>query len=340
MKTCLLAILTLAWGVCSAQFFQDDLYVGEAVVLTKDAGERNQALPQALKQVLQKFSGLREFDEVENFEQALNRAASLVVSVHYRTVDRLQADGSTFEETLLVARFSMPDVDALRQELQLPFWQPDRETVTIWVVVDSGLSRQIMPVEYTYVREAMSAAAYSRGLPVNWPEPDESGEYPVDLSLLWGGYIEDIAGPGGKSVLLAAARREGAQWNVRLNLAVGENLWNWRSQGLELGQVLEESVHQAANEIAAANSITATDQGTWLHDISVRGVTGEQDYIRTLNYLQELSVVERVDVNQARPGRISFVLQLNALPTYFEQAVESDGILEIDDVAGHYTLAR
>jgi hypothetical protein len=340
MKISLLSILMLVQLTCFAQVDVIDLYSGEIPVQTQDARERSRALPGALAQVLTKFSGLTDLETIEGTGDALRTASQLVVSFHYRDVVMQLADGSSINELRLVVRFSRPDVDAMRQELQLPLWQPERDPLTVWVVVDSGLSRQIMPLEYTYIRESMTHAARARGLPVKWPAPDEFGEYPVDVQLLWGGYIEDIAGPEDGSILLATARREGAQWNVRMNLAVDDGLWNWRTQSLELESALVDGIHMAVDEIARANSIVATDQGLRLHEIIIRGVTGEQDYVRCLNYLEGLSVVDQVAVRLARPGRVGFVLKLNALPSYFEQAVNDGGVLEIDDDDNHFRLVH
>ena len=81
----------------------------------------------------------------------------------------------------------------------LPFWQPDRKPTEIWVVVDNGLRREVMPVELAYVRDALDETAFQRGFPLNWPQPDEEGMYPVDMQLLWGGYTEDLASLAGST---------------------------------------------------------------------------------------------------------------------------------------------
>ncbi|MEE8495869.1 MAG: DUF2066 domain-containing protein [Xanthomonadales bacterium] len=296
------------------------LYTGEVLVESQQQSERNRALPLALKQVLQKLSGQGSFDDYPLVEPVLDRAASILVSFYYRNVESILADNSVASQLRLVARFSEAEVNQLLRKLQLPLWLAERQPTEIWVVVDDGAGRRIMPVEYAYAWESMNKIAAARGLPVSWPEPDEEGIFPVDAQLLWGGYTEDIAGVDG-AVMIAAARREGAQWSVRINLVYGQQNWAWRQHDVDLQQALSDSMHQAVNLLAAANTIAATDQGKWLHELTVTGIGGAQDYRRCLGYLQNLSVVERVSVTSASREMIRFSLELKAMPLYLDEAL-------------------
>jgi hypothetical protein len=195
-----------------------ELYTGEVPVADQGAAERDRAVPLALEQVLQKLSGLRQFEDYPLVQPALERAPALLLSYHYRNAEYLLADGSGESQLRLVARFSEPDVDETARALQLPLWQPDRPPLTLWLVVDQEFERRIMPIEYVYVKQALDDVAERRGLPLRWPEPGPDGEYAVDLQLLWGGYTEELAAAGNAGVLIAAARREGPEWSVRMNL--------------------------------------------------------------------------------------------------------------------------
>jgi hypothetical protein len=291
-----------------------------------------------LLQVLQKLSGLRHFDRYPLVEESLATAPSMLVSFHYRNEERILTNGDTVDELRLVARFSEQDVNELTRSLQLPLWRPERETTQIWVVVDDGLDRRIMPLEFAYIREAMNEAAASRGMPVVWPEPDTEGNYPIDLQLLWGGYTEDLVELGINAVMVAAARREGPEWSVRINLGYGDRNWTWRNRDVDLQLVLSESVQQAADLVAEANTISAADQGRWMHELAVRGMVGADDYSRCLAYLQTLSVVEQVRVLNAGGGLVRFSLELNASPQYLEDALSSGSMLEFIDSEDAYLL--
>jgi hypothetical protein len=315
-----------------------DLYSGEVVVAGKEAAERRQALPATLAHVLQKLSGLRHFDEHPLVEPSLQNASSMLVSFHYRSVERVQADGSPVEELKLVARYDSNRIDELTRSLQLPLWPPERAPLEIWVVIDDSLGRRIFPVEFAYAWESMSEVAEARGLGVEWPLPDETGVFAVDTQLLWGGYTEEIYREPGHGVLIAAARREGLEWSVRLNLEHGEQVRAWRLQDIDLQAALQEAMHQAVDLIAADDVIAASDLGHWVHEITVTGIAGPEDYRRVLAFLQQVSVARRVSVLSAAAGQVTFRAELSALPRYLLESLEAAAMFEFDPEAEAYVL--
>lgn len=168
--------------------------------------------------------------------------------------------------------------------------------------------------------------------------PDNA--YAVDPQLLWGGYTEDLATPDGKGVLIVAARREGPEWGVRLNLGYKGRHWAWRLQDIDLHAALVTAMHQAVDQIAEANSIAAADLGSWEQDLAVAGLRGAGDYQRCLAYLQGLNIVERVSVVSANPGVATFRLALRALPRYLDESLAADGVLSWVEAEGRYQLAE
>ena len=332
----LLLLLPLGTGFAATA----DLYTGEVFVESQQASERKRALPLALKQVLQKLSGLRNFDEFPQLQAALRTAGLIVVSFHYRNVEFIQADSSVANELRLVAQFPEAEVNELLKTLQLPLWPAERQVAEIWIVVDDGTGRRIMPLEYAYAWESMNEVAAARALPVAWPEPDDEGIYPVDIQLLWGGYTEDIAGAEGGAVMIVAARREGVEWSVRINLDYAGQNWAWRHQDVDLQQALSDSMQEAVDLVVAANTIVAADQEKSLHELTVTGIGGADDYRRCLNYLQNLSVVDHVSVTSASQGLIRFRLELNATPLYLDEALASGHMLEMADQENNWSLRK
>jgi hypothetical protein len=177
-----------------------------------------------------------------------------------------------------------------------------------------------------------------RGLPLTWPEPGPEGEWDVDTQLLWGGYTEDLGLPEDQGVMIAAARREGASWGLRVNLSYQGRHWAWRVEALDLQPAMEQAINQAADEIAAAGSIAAMDLGSWEESLTVSGLLSADDYQRCLAYLQGISVVERVDVVSAQADSVTFRLGLNALPRYLEEALAAGGVLQTDEESAGYRL--
>ena len=144
--------------------------------------------------------------------------------------------------------------------MQLPLWRSARPALEVWVVVDDGRGRTVMPLELDYLQDALGDVAQGRGQPLLWPRPDEDGMYPVDMQLLWGGYTEELASATGVGVLILAARREGVEWGVRANLGFrGEHLSS-RLRDIDLERALDAVL--AAGRMAVALPTTESVDAT------------------------------------------------------------------------------
>jgi len=334
----LLAALLTAAAPGPARAAEADLYTGVAVVAGQGADERRAALPRALANVLAKLSGERELERFPGADAALGRAESLLITFFYRTVEHPMADGALRRELRLMARFDPGRVDELVRELGLPLWPPQRRPAETWLVVDDGQGRRVLPLEYDYLRFALDDAAALRGQPLSWPQPDEEGMYPVDLQILWGGYVEDLASPRGDGVLILTAGLEGPVWNVRANLGFRQQNWAWRLQEYDLQTGLVAILQNAIDQVAAASAIAAGDLGTWRVDLPVSGLRGAGDYQASLAFLQGLSIVDGVTVRAAAPGRVTFEVTLNAAPRYLQDAIAAGSVLEYDAETDQYRV--
>jgi hypothetical protein len=328
MKKILLIIITLH---LSAPFAMADinLYSGEVFVASQSESDRRDALPDALIQVLQKLSGQREIPSSPELEDAINDANRFLRSYRYTRVDRTAADGEITQELRLVAQFMQSEVDRIVQQIGLPRWRQERPSVQIWVVVDDGLNRRLKPLEFDYAWDSMEQVSVLRGLPVSWPELDEEEVQLVDMRLVWGGFTDYLVERGAPEdgVVIIAARREGPQWTVRWNLASGSQNWSWQTSDINVQYALAEGVHQMADQIAAANAIAASEQGVWTIDLSIGELNSASSYARCLEYLQNLSLVNAVEILGADPGRVHFRLQLNASQEHLSEAFRQGTVL-------------
>ncbi len=328
MKKVLLIILTLYLATVDA-VADTKLYSGEVVVASQAEEERNEVIPEALIQVLQKISGQREMPIAPALDEALQNADRMLLSFRYKSVDRAGPDGNINQELRLVANFMQPEVDRVVQQIGLPRWQQNRPPVQVWAVLDDGRGRQLKPVEYEYAWDAMEDMAALRGLPIEWPELDEEEAQLIDMSLVWGGFTDYLVerGAPGDGVAIVAARREGPQWTLRWNLTASGKNWSWRNTDDELMFALADGIHQMTNQIATANAIAASEQGEWSVDVAIGGLRNAADYASCLGYLQGLSLVTAVDVVGAEPGLVHFRMQLNAAPEYLGEAFNRSTVL-------------
>lgn len=328
MKKILLIIISLHLSVALA-VAEVNLYSGEVVVPSQSEADRNAATPEALIQVLQKLSGQREMPISPALDEALENANRLLLSFRYRNVDRTGPDGVITRELRLIAQFVKPEIDRVVQQAGLPRWQQERPPVEIWVVIDDSGKRELKPLEFGYAWESMEDLAAMRGLPVSWPELDEEEAQLVDIRLVWGGFTDYLVERGAPAdgVAIVAARREGPQWTLRWYLASDGQNWSWRSSDRELMFALAQGIHQMTDQLAAINTIMASEQGVRSIDVTIGKLSGAADYAMCLEYLQKLSLVTAVEILGADPGRVHFRLQLNASPEHLFKAFGRGAVL-------------
>jgi hypothetical protein len=337
-----LKILPLLFMMMSLPAQALDLYSGEVVVRDQSAAERLESVPSALIQVLQKHSGQRELPLHPALDSALLSANRIMVSFYYREYEKIAPDNSSTKEWRLVANFLPEAVERIVKQLELPRWRSDREPVSIWIVVDDGLGRRLMPVEYEYAWNALKDIAHQRGLPLIWPELDEEQSQEVDLQLLWGGFTDELpehmANAG--DIVIVAARREGPVWNVRWNFGSDEQTSGWRVRDTDLSFALVDGLHSLTDFVSRRDAIAASGQGNWLYEISISGFQGAADYANCLAYLEGLLVVDRVNIREAGKGVIRFSLELNTMPEFFEDEVARNNFLVAGIGGQEYHLYR
>lgn len=328
MKRILLIIITLHLSATHAMA-DINLYSGEVFVASQSEADRREAIPDALIQVLQKLSGQREMPNSPELDDALNDANRYLRSYRYTRVDRTAADGAITQELHLVAQFMQSEVDRIVRQIGLPRWRQERPAIQIWVVVDDGLNRRMKPLEFGYAWESMEQVSAMRGLPVSWPELDEEEVQLVDMRLVWGGFTDYLVERGAPEdgVVIIAARREGPQWTVRWNLASGSQNWSWQTSDINLMYALAEGVHHMADQVAANNAIAVSDQGVWTIDLTIGELNSSSAYVHCLEYLQNLSLVNAVDILGADPGRVHFRLQLNASKEHLAEVFRQGTVL-------------
>lgn len=328
MKKLLLIIITLQLTVFDA-VAASILYSGEVAVPSQSEADRNEAMPDALIHVLQKLSGLRKIPLSPVLDKGLSEADKMLLSFRYETVDRTSPDGAITRELRLVAEFIASEVDRLIRQAGLPRWQHERPAVQIWVVVDDGINRKLKPLQFEYAWESIEDVAALRGLPVSWPDLDKEERQLIDMRLVWGGFtdylVERGAPPDGVAII--AARREGPLWTLGWNVANGVQSWSWRSSDQEVMVALAEGIHKMTDQIAAANSIAASEQGLSVVDVTIGGLNSSKAYINCLNYLQGISLVTSVEILGADPGRVHFRLQLNATSAFLAESFRRGSVL-------------
>ncbi len=300
---CRFLVLLLAFWAPAHAATVSGLY--EAVVPVSDRGEkaRDEGFRAALGVVAVRVSGVR--DAAGRLEGSSANARRYVQRFGYTGTSMLQVG------------FDAEAVNRLLIEAGLPVWGRERPVTLICMQLQEGGAASWIPAAGAgSERQAIEAAAVLRGLPLVWPAmtPDEqlllsSASSPAQLKDLARRYRAD-------GVLLGRGARTAA--------GVGAAHWAFQSESgaSEADGSFAEGIDLAADTLARLYGVSGAAVSETL--VQVSGITGLKAYADTLNYLETLTLVRSVAVDQVAGDTVQFRLTLRGDPVTLRRAIALD----------------
>ncbi len=90
--------------------------------------------------------------------------------------------------------FSAQHIRSLLSQAQLPFWPESRSNLLVWLVAEANYDRSVSwEHAFTSLLNQKKARARVRGLPLTVPVGDFDDVTGVQVSDLWGGFINPIS---------------------------------------------------------------------------------------------------------------------------------------------------
>jgi hypothetical protein len=288
-----LALLPALFVVASARAVTvPDLYETAQPV----DGSRDAAFVEALKTVLVRVSGRR--DAAQRVGADVNEPRKYV-----------QRFGFTAENVLEVG-FDSASVDRLLSNAGLPIWGRERPaTVVMFGVEDGGGWRWLAADTPAQERDAIEKVARERGLPLKWPVMDsqERAEASADSP----GLLRVADRYGANAVLLGRSRGGAVQWTLLSSDGAAQ-----ASGGIEDG------VHLAADTFAHVFAASASSLGSVV--VEVGGISNLDAYAATLNYLEGMTLVRGVSLEQVTGEKMRFRLSVRGDAATLRRAIALD----------------
>jgi hypothetical protein len=287
-----LALLPALFAVASVQAVTvPDLYDTAQPV----EGSRDAAFVEALKTILVRVSGQRD--------------APLRVGEVSDPRKYVQRFGFTADNVLEVG-FDSASVDHLLQNAGLPIWGRERPaTVVMFGVEEGGAWRWLAADSPARERDALEKVARQRGLPLKWPVMDAQER--ADASSEAAGLQQVAARYGANAVLLGRARGGTVQWTLISDEGAAKT-----SGGLEDG------VHLAADTFARVYSTSGSSLGSVIVEVS--GISDLNAYAATLNYLEAMTLVRGVALEQVAGEKMRFRLAVRGDAATLRRAIALD----------------
>jgi hypothetical protein len=260
-------------------------------------GSRDAAFVDALKTVLVKVSGQRD--------AGARLAGEIGDPRQYVQRYSFTGDGS------LEVGFDGPSIDKLLSGAGLPIWGRERPATLVLLSVEGadGLARWITADVMAHERDAIARAARDRGLPLKWPALGATGFSPAEID------------PG---VLLQVAAQYDADAVLLGRSSGGLVHWTLVQQegAAETSGSLEDGVHLAADTFARIYAVAGSTLDSVVMEIS--GIAGLDAYADTLNYLEGMTLVRSVAVEQMAGDKLGLRLAVRGDAETLKRAIALD----------------
>ncbi len=291
-----------------------NLYEAEVAVANKDRNIRSEAFGLALLQVAVKVSGRRGAAASPVIVAAMESPDRFVQQFRYRNIAPVAGGNESPESPTLNlwVQFDAPAVDTLMREAGMPVWGRVRPSVLVLVAIESGGIRELLSSDDSGGWAAfIGRAAAERAVPLILPLMDLEDRSQLRTSDVWAGFEDNLRRAAqryrSEGVLLGRVyERLPDYWEARWRLLLEDGRHEWLDQAEGLDAVLLAGVHESADLLASRfggfSGATVADRV----EVNVSGIQSLRDYARTLQYLDSLDEVSRVDVTNVKTGSVSF----------------------------------
>lgn len=266
--------------------------------------------------------------------------------------DYVEQIGALDRETLLVTFDARAIEEALIARDQ-PIWGPERPLTLLWLAIDTGqgergilaageamtdISPEFLELQANF-RDQLSSVAEERGLPLSLPLMDLQDMSALSYIDIVGGFTDQLSKAsiryGADAVLTGLARVTRSGVNVQ---------WTLLKDGGRFalgGTLMRDGLNRLADLYAAEFS---TFGGVRTTLITVLGIETLEDYGRVMRYLESLSLLEAVGVEEFVDGALSIRVYARGGTTVLERVLALGNILTpavvpLDQVANNTQLA-
>ena len=258
-------------------------------------GSRDAAFVEALKTVLVRVSGQRD---------AATRVGDVNDPRKY-----VQRFGFTADNMLEVG-FDSASIDHLLSNAGLPIWGRERPaTVVMFGAEDGGSWRWLASDTPAQERDAIERVARQRGLPLKWPVMDAQERAAASSDAP--GLLQTAERYGADAVLLGRSRGGVVQWTLLS-----------RDGAARATGGIEDGVHLTADTFAKVFSASATSLGSVI--VEVGGISNLDAYAATLNYLEAMTLVRSVALEQVSGEKMRFRLAVRGDAATLRRAIALD----------------
>lgn len=332
------ALGLLAIALPAAAVDVTDLYTGVVPVADQSESARIDGQVAALQQVLVKLSGASQVLNLPQIQANLGKAAAYVQRYQYQLVPApLDAPAGAPGSLMLQVSFDGRVLERLLQESAAPIWGARRPLTLVWfAVADENGRRLIGHDDEPVFMQELQFAARARGLPVVLPQLDLEETNQINISDVWGRFLEPLQSfssrYGAEAVLAGRLEKLGDSWQGEISFQQGSLRNSFQSNAPSRAGVIQQLLGSVAEFVASKYAVVLDPSKDAEVLVKVHNVRRLEDYGQLSQFFSALQAVRQADIREVNGTTALFSLRLIADQSALLQATALDPRLQV--VAG------
>lgn len=334
-----------------------DLYRAEVPVKNQSSEAREDALQDALGEVIVRISGDADVALTSAGRSVTARARQLVRQFGYKRValeqdeaaantskpaepeqkdDQVRPEREEEAATKLVlqVQFNVGAVNNALRGAGLPVWGAERPKTIVWLAQTQGGAPALVRGEQA---KPLIETAQARGVPLAFPSQDSTERQRANAADVVAGYNDRLLaasrGYGASHLLVGRLKNSGGLWQGGYALMQGEStLDSWEDSASSQAQLLSDVMQRVANSFARSYAVSASDAANTLV-LAVDGLNSARSFARVSNYLADLTAVKTVVPAFINQDFAVFKIELSGDAKVLGRSIALADVLAVDEAS-------
>lgn len=343
------AVLAMPSNIYTAE--TKNIYQGKAQVSDRSKAQRNEAIKQALENVLSKLLSRQALSDSNTIESILAESAQYVHQYRYEILQSAQTQKGNSFPLALVVRFAPFALNNALKSKGLNVWGTDRSEILLWMVLEKNRTRKMFAADtMPELAASIIDAAENKGLPILFPLMDLTDRQQLSTEAIWTGDDDRILQAseryGVEHILVGRITLKGPkQRDVKWTFLRRNRVDQWREISPSFEHAINAGFGWVFDQMISVYAPVNVGNGNSGVRIKVSGITNLMDINRVTDYLESVSAIVSVAWLAIEQDSVIFVLTLNGDENKLNKLLEAEGRLaptseEIISNVMHYRIVR
>ncbi|WP_297482676.1 DUF2066 domain-containing protein [uncultured Photobacterium sp.] len=307
----------------------NDLYQTQVTLIGNDQQADQAAREQGLANVLVKISGNTDVLDNAAIKTAITNSGYYISQFGYSQVNGQHVIDLSFDKN---------QIKQLLIKSKASIWKDQRPNILVWMVDSDGQQRNILwDQSANGLVNDTKQAADSRGLPLTFPVGDMTDATAVNVSDIWGGFIDPIASASAHyhadGLLLVKAQQQ-PDGNVSLNwqfypqqpskIATTETHPITGTTSGTLAQTSTNMINQVTDYLANKYAVVLGSAAGGNINIEVDNIHSTENFFALEKMLNGLTSVHSANAMRIKGSSVIFQLDLQGSEQAFRQEISND----------------